>query len=63
MKKSYEVTFARWQDAVRRMCGWYSGGYSGAPDAAGANDCAAPLTPQPSFKLLPARKKNGSISK
>lgn len=24
VKKSYEYTFSRWEDAVKRLCGWYT---------------------------------------
>ncbi|KAJ8717267.1 hypothetical protein PYW08_005666 [Mythimna loreyi] len=57
VKKAYEVTFARWQDAVKRMCGWYNG----EPASQAIADSTA-MTPQNSFKVAGARK-NGSITK
>ncbi|KAJ8717914.1 hypothetical protein PYW07_005844 [Mythimna separata] len=59
VKKAYEVTFARWQDAVKRMCGWYNG----EPASQAISDCSSTtVTPQDSFKVAGGRK-NGSISK
>ncbi|CAB3234977.1 unnamed protein product [Arctia plantaginis] len=57
VKKAYEITFARWQDAVKRMCGWYNGETTSQSTISDSSTS----TPQ-SFKLSSGREKNGSIS-
>ncbi|CAH0590245.1 unnamed protein product [Chrysodeixis includens] len=61
MKKAYEVTFLRWQDAVKRMCGWYSAEMTS--QATISDSSSNTVTPQNSFKVTGSRRKNGSISK
>lgn len=59
IKKAYEVIFARWQDAVKRMCGWYNGEIT----TQAISDSSSTVTPQNSFKMVGGGRKNGSISK
>ncbi|KAJ0174116.1 hypothetical protein K1T71_010262 [Dendrolimus kikuchii] len=54
VRKMYEPIIAQWQDAVRRMFGWYK-------DNQISTDCESLKFPQNSFKV--SAKKNGSISK
>ncbi|XP_037295078.1 putative glycerol kinase 5 isoform X2 [Manduca sexta] len=63
VKKAYEGTVARWQDAVKRMCGWYQPRASTHSLHAVAD--TANFTPQSSFKINGRQngKKNGSLSK
>ncbi|XP_041984824.1 putative glycerol kinase 5 [Aricia agestis] len=46
VKKAYEVTFERWKDAAKRMCGWYTDNKQ-----TNAVSDTSPLTSQNSFKF------------
>ncbi|XP_049876871.1 putative glycerol kinase 5 [Pectinophora gossypiella] len=64
VKKSYEVIFARWEDAVKRMCGWYSEPKSSQTPSNSVSDSSSnSVTPQSSFKVASNSKRNGSYSK
>ncbi|CAH2089560.1 unnamed protein product [Euphydryas editha] len=57
VKKAYEVTIARWEDAVKRMRGWYLGNKS-SQSKNSVHDSSNSITPQNSFKVT-SLKKNG----
>ncbi|XP_026494171.2 putative glycerol kinase 5 [Vanessa tameamea] len=57
VKKSYEVTVARWEEAVKRMCGWYLGNKS-TQYRNSIHDSSNSIKPQNSFKVG-SIKKNG----
>ncbi|XP_050352427.1 putative glycerol kinase 5 isoform X2 [Nymphalis io] len=57
VKKAYEVTIARWEDAVKRMCGWYLGNKT-ISYRNSVQDSSNSIRPQNSFKVT-SMKKNG----
>lgn len=57
VKKTYELIISRWEDAVKRLCGWYSDSKSGQ-SVNSVSDTSIPVTSQSSFKVT--GKKNGS---
>ncbi|CAH0713348.1 unnamed protein product, partial [Brenthis ino] len=58
VKKAYEQTMARWEDAVARMCGWYVGNKSTHSQNSVHDSSNNSVTPQNSFKVT--LKKDGS---
>ncbi|KAI5643034.1 putative glycerol kinase 5 [Phthorimaea operculella] len=63
VKKSYEHTFAKWEDAVRRMCGWYSEKQSNSTTNSVSDSSSTSITPQSSFKVANNAKRNGTYAK
>ncbi|KAG7301558.1 hypothetical protein JYU34_014525 [Plutella xylostella] len=61
VRKAYEATFARWEEAVTRLCGWYT---DNKPQTSAVTDSSSnSVTPQNSFKLsteLPKKPKRFS---
>ncbi|XP_059060800.1 putative glycerol kinase 5 [Achroia grisella] len=62
VKKLYEGPMARWEDAVKRMCGWYADNKSLQSIATISDSSSNSLTPQSSFKIA-AENRNGSYCK
>lgn len=60
VKKTYELIISRWEDAVKRLCGWYSDTKSGQFVNSVSDSSISLVTPQGSFKV--SGKKNGSYS-
>ncbi|XP_061721181.1 putative glycerol kinase 5 [Cydia pomonella] len=60
VKKAYDVTFTRWEDAVKRMCGWYTANKSQQSLSTVSDSSSSSVTPQNSFKV-PSRK-NGKYT-
>ncbi|XP_004922481.2 putative glycerol kinase 5 isoform X1 [Bombyx mori] len=60
VKKSYEHTISMWEDAVTRMCGWYSRSNSLKSVNAVSDSSGCGVVPKNSFKLL---KNNGDAVK
>ncbi|XP_045502007.1 putative glycerol kinase 5 [Colias croceus] len=57
VKKSYENVISRWEDAVKRMCGWYVDNKTSISQNSVSDSSSNSITPQNSFKVSP--KKNG----
>ncbi|XP_026320540.1 putative glycerol kinase 5 [Hyposmocoma kahamanoa] len=57
VKKTYELIISRWEDAVKRLCGWYSDAKSRQSVNSVSDSSSSSVTPQSSFKV--SGKKNG----
>ncbi|CAH2266967.1 jg6667 [Pararge aegeria aegeria] len=57
VKKSYEKIVARWEDAVKRMCGWYLGNKSSQNSV---QDSSNSVTPQNSFKATKLKRNSSN---
>ncbi|XP_013187685.1 putative glycerol kinase 5 [Amyelois transitella] len=57
VRKYYEVSIERWEDAVRRLCGWYGHSKNKSTQSLAISDSSSnSITPQNSFKIS---HKNG----
>ncbi|CAG9795828.1 unnamed protein product [Diatraea saccharalis] len=61
MRKYLSASIQRWEDAAKRMCGWYSDHKSSNSLATVSDSSSNSVTPQNSFKVTP--RKNGRCSK
>ncbi|RVE52718.1 hypothetical protein evm_002591 [Chilo suppressalis] len=59
MRLRYKASIQRWEDAAKRMCGWYSDNKSS--NSLVSDSSSSSVTPQNSFKVTPM--KNGRHSK
>ncbi|XP_039759512.1 putative glycerol kinase 5 [Pararge aegeria] len=57
VKKSYDKIIARWEDAVKRMCGWYLGNKSSQNSVQDSSDS---VTPQNSFKATKLKRNSSN---
>lgn len=58
VKKTYELIISRWEDAVKRLCGWYTDPKSGQSVNSVSDSSTSLVTPQSNFKV--SGKKNGT---
>ncbi|XP_023937015.1 putative glycerol kinase 5 [Bicyclus anynana] len=59
VKKSYEKIVTRWEDAVKRMCGWYLGSKSSQSQNS-VHDSSNSVTPQNSFKVTKLKRNSSA---
>ncbi|KOB67752.1 putative glycerol kinase [Operophtera brumata] len=63
MRKAYEHTISQWEDAVKRMCGWYNKPTCTRPLSTSIADASsAPDAPQYSYKVSNVKRNNNKAT-